>query len=43
MTTAAEQHRIPLGLYADKPLPRLHDRIVEVLRVRHYARRTGEA
>ncbi|MBX3419929.1 MAG: integron integrase [Pirellulaceae bacterium] len=43
MTTATEQHRTPLGLYADKPVPRLYDRIVEVLRVRHYSRRTEEA
>ncbi|MHB1037259.1 MAG: tyrosine-type recombinase/integrase [Pirellulales bacterium] len=42
MTTATEQHRKPLGLFADKPLPRLYDRIVEVLRVRHYSRRTEE-
>ncbi len=43
MTTATEQHRTPLGLFADKPVPRLYDRIVEVLRVRHYSRRTEEA
>jgi len=43
MTTATEQHRTPLGLFDDKPVPRLYDRIVEVLRVRHYSRRTEEA
>ena len=43
MTTATEQHRTPLGLFADKPVPRLYDRIVEVLRVRHYSLRTEEA
>lgn len=43
MTTATEQHRTPLGLFADKPVPRLYDRIIEVLRVRHYSRRTEEA
>ena len=43
MTTSTEQHRTPLGLFADKPVPRLYDRIVEVLRVRHYSRRTEEA
>lgn len=37
------EHRTPLGLFADKPVPRLYDRIVEVLRVRHYSRRTEEA
>jgi hypothetical protein len=26
MTTATEQHRAPLGLFADKPVPRLYDR-----------------
>lgn len=41
--TATEQHRTPLGLFADKPVPRLYDRIVEVLRVRHYSLRTEEA
>ena len=33
----------PLGLFADRTSPRLYDRIVEVLRVRHYSRRTEEA
>ena len=32
-----------MGLFADKPAPRLYDRIVPVLRVRHYGRRTEEA
>ena len=32
-----------LRLFADRPSPRLYDRIVEVLRVRHYSRRTEEA
>lgn len=43
MTTAIRRHRTPSGLFADKPLPRLYDRIIEVLRVRHYSRRTEEA
>lgn len=43
MTTATEQHRTPLGLFAAKPVPRLYDRIIEVLRARHYSRRTEEA
>jgi len=43
MSTAAQQRRTPLGLFADKPAPRLYDRIVEVLRVRHYSRRTEDA
>lgn len=34
---------MPLGLFADRPRPRLYHRIVEVLRVRHYSRRTEEA
>ena len=33
----------PLRLFADRPSPRLYDTIVEVLRVRHYSRRTEEA
>lgn len=43
MTTATEQRRTPLGLFPDRPVPRLYDRIIEVLGVRHYARRTEEA
>lgn len=34
---------LPLGLFADGPRPRLYHRIIEVLRVRHYSRRTEEA
>lgn len=30
-----QQHQSPLGLFLDQPAPRLYDRIVEVLRVRH--------
>ena len=43
MLTTTQQRRLPLGLFADKPAPRLYDRIVEVLRVRHYSRRTEDA
>lgn len=43
MSTATRQRRTPLGLFPDRPIPRLYDRIVEVLRVRHYSRRTAEA
>ena len=43
MTTIAQQRRSPLRLFPDKPAPRLYDRMVEVLRVRHYSRRTEEA
>ncbi|OHB81076.1 MAG: integrase [Planctomycetes bacterium RBG_16_64_10] len=43
MSTVARQRRPPLGLFPDKPAPRLYDHIVEVLRVRHYSRRTEEA
>lgn len=35
--------RAPLGLFPDKPQPRLYNSIVEVLRARHYSRRTEEA
>ena len=35
--------RSPLGLVPDQPTPRLYDRLVEVLRTRHYSRRTEEA
>ncbi len=33
----------PLGLFLNQPQPRLHDRIVEVLRTAHYARGTEKA
>jgi len=40
MTTTTRQRRSPWGLFPDKPAPRLYDRMVEVLRVRHDSRRT---
>ena len=43
MPSTAELRPAPLRLFADRPSPRLYDRIVEVLRVRHYSRRTEEA
>ena len=43
MDTATLHRRAPLGLFPDKSAPRLYDRIVEVLRVRHHSRRTEEA
>lgn len=43
MTATTQHGRPPLGLYPDKPEPRLYDRILEVLRVRHYSRRTEDA
>lgn len=43
MTTRTQRRRSPLGLFPDKPAPRLYDRMVEVLRVRHYSRRTEDA
>lgn len=33
----------PLGLFLGRPVPRLYDRVVEVLRVRHDSRRTEDA
>ena len=32
-----------MGLFPGQPAPRLYDRVVEVLRARHYSRRTEEA
>jgi hypothetical protein len=43
MSTATQQRRPPLSLFPDKPTPRLYDRVVDVLRVRHYSRRTEDA
>jgi hypothetical protein len=39
----ASPPRAPLCLFPDRPGPRLYDRTIEVLRVRHYSRRTEEA
>lgn len=33
----------PMGLFAGRDAPRLYDRLIEVLRVRHYSRRTERA
>ena len=43
MSTSSQQRRSPLGLFPDKPAPRLYDSMVEVLRVRHYSHRTEDA
>jgi len=43
MTVALPQRRVPLGLFPGQSAPRLYDRVVEVLRVHHYARRTEQA
>ena len=32
----------PLGLFPAQPTPRLYDRVVEVLRTRHYSRRNEQ-
>ena len=39
----ASQHIEPLGLFSEKPKPRLYDRVIEVLRVHRYSRRTEQA
>lgn len=39
----ASQPSEPLGLFPEQPQPRLYDRIIEVLRVHHYSRRTEKA
>jgi len=43
MPQPAPQKRQPWGLFPDSPQPRLYDRLVEVLRVHHYSRRTEQA
>jgi hypothetical protein len=43
MSAAVDERRAPLGLFADQPTPRLYDRVIEVLRVHHYSRRTEKA
>ena len=43
MTPVARQRRSPLGLFPDKPVSRLDDRMMKVLRVHHHSRRTEQA
>lgn len=43
MHNSTADRRPPLGLLVGHPVPRLYDRVVEVLRSRHYSRRTEEA
>ena len=41
MNNSTAYRRSPLGLFPNQPAPRLYDRMVEVLRTRHYSRRTA--
>jgi hypothetical protein len=43
MNDSAADRRPPLGLFPGQSAPTLYDRVVEVLRTRHYSRRTEEA
>jgi integron integrase len=43
MDSATALSRSPLGVFRGRPTLRLYDRVVEVLRTRHYSRRTEEA
>jgi len=43
MNNSPADRRSPLGLFPGEPTPRLYDRVVEVLRTRHYSRRTEQA
>ena len=43
MNNSTRERRSPLGCFPGQPAPRLYDRVVEVLRARHYSRRTEEA
>jgi integrase len=43
MNDSAADRRSPLGLFPGQSAPRLYDRVLEVLRTRHYSRRTEEA
>ena len=43
MNSSPAHRRSPLGLFPGQPEPRLYDRVVEILRTRHYSRRTEEA
>lgn len=43
MNSLTAPRQSPLGLFPGQPAPRLYDRLVEVLRTRHYNRRTEQA
>jgi hypothetical protein len=43
MNNSPADRRSPLGLFPGEPAPRLYGRVVEVLRTRHYSRRTEQA
>ena len=43
MSNPVAHRRSPLGLFPGQLAPSLYDRVVEVLRTRHYSRRTEEA
>ncbi len=43
MNNSAADRRSPLGVFPGQLAPRLYDRVVEVLRARHYSRRTEQA
>jgi len=43
MNNPGTLRRSPLGMFPGQPTPRLYDRVVEVLRTRHYSRRTEQA
>ncbi len=42
MGTSGANRQSPLGLFPAQPTPRLYDRVLEVLRTRHYSRRTEQ-
>ncbi len=42
MGTSGANRQSPLGLFPAQPTPRLYDWVVEVLRTRHYSRRTEQ-
>ena len=43
MNNSTANRRLPLGLFPGQPIPRLYDRMVEVLRTRHCSRRSANA
>ncbi len=43
MNNSTADRRLPLGLFPGQPTPRLYDRVAELVRTRHYSRRTEEA
>jgi hypothetical protein len=42
MNNSTRERGSPLGCFPGQPTPRLYDRVIEVLRLRHYSELAGQ-